>query len=264
MMKLMHLNYSLKSLPTKFPQIQLLKMLEKLIKTNDQNHRWFASRLETRLDQIWLGGVLFVSILVCWLLDIRFIPTFLIGYLYLFLFFSRKTIVDNYPPTGDSIIRFASPNKHLLPQTKIRFETKSDYLLPIFCLMFLLYASAGITNILNLSPQILSAVIANLGLGWAFLFRHKELFSAYSGDTKLKFNLVKFILAYVRLVGSAVSFATVLLLWSFVLFMFASGWFAPEFIATGSLGDRYAIFAPIAVNFLLFHLSVSFLLSIED
>ena len=230
------------------------------IRPTEKLRRWFSNRLENRIDRLWLGGVLAVAALTWEVLGMRYIALFLIGYFYVFALVARKKVTAIYPPNGDSIIRFACANDYLSLQTKTKFAAADDYLLPVFCLMFLIYASSTITHALNLSPQTLAAIIVNAGCGWVFLLRHKELFSAYVGDAKLPPHIAKHTRAYFKLVKLFGSLLTIALLWCFILLAYANGWFAPQFFSSSALGDRYAIFAPMATNCLLFHIATLSLL----
>lgn len=209
--------------------------------------QWFSIRLENHIDRVWLGTALAVASLAWLLLGMEYIALFLIGYFYTFLFFARKRIVINYPLNGTII-----HSGHSLPPKKRRFIG--------ICGILLVYLLSAITYNLNLSPEMLAALIASTLFGWAFLAQHQKLFSAYAEDTKSPLHdpAIKTTNdTYAKFIRYWVLDMFISALWFVVLFLFLRGWFGSGVFSTGSTGDRYAIFAPVAVNLALFYIITS-------
>ena len=235
----------------------MMKMIEALVKTNNAIGRWFAARLEARIDRLWLGGVLLVNVVVGLLLDAKYIGLFLIAYCFFFVLYFRRQIKAAYPAKTNVEYHigyeFNWPNWSF--NKSFWFGLLFIYVLMIPAVLFFVfvpeqYAVTGVT--------LLLVVVCNAFL----LFRYRALFTTCCGGGKLAARSEK---RLQRKMGqrSNGTFPSSRLIRATVIFALAWGGLLAAYV-TGQIGGKHffgadesvALHSPSAILFvpILLHL----------
>ncbi|WP_424948120.1 hypothetical protein [Candidatus Spongiihabitans sp.] len=242
-------------------------MIEALVKTNNAIGRWFAARLEARIDRLWLGGVLGVSALVTALLDFRFVAIFLIGYFFIFALCARKQIQTVFP-SKSNILYFNVGGTH---ETGKKIQNGVGIAFWIFAIVGypLLFQGS-----VYLSAAGISALITNAVVIGTFAIYHRWLFSCYAGDCLVyrtvsnltwNYKLHNWCAGFFKFIRPFGMVLLMVCLWCVALWLYFHGVNRiDQHYDFSAINILWMFAGPIGVGYILFLIFMTALLSMEE
>ena len=130
--------------------------------------KWFSIRLEKRIDQVWLSGVLLINPVVWLTLGAQYVATSLIAYFFVFTLFFRCRIQELFLPR-DYYLLYNFDSRRIT-----WFHGRGLWVFLIFFVM-LMYTG-------HIDPIEYGLSFAIVPINILFIFAYKVMFRAYRAD----------------------------------------------------------------------------------